>query len=327
MCRLIETEGEMKTRHASAEKSAKIVGESPEALTGAVKEKAFALGAHLVGVAPMERLEGAPRDLHPRRLLPEVQTVVSMAYRINRGVQQLHLRGISPMPFSRFAGLEPKVRLDEMALDLANFLEDRGYVSLPIPANQYYLQEKGLGELSHKHVAMAAGLGRLGRGGFLVTPQYGGAVQLISVLTTAPLLPDPMMDEDLCAGCPQLCVNICPVQAIRSDRDRVIVMDGKEHRYGWLSYLRCQWGCGGMVMGDRFYALSDLPMPALDEEDDPKSVRLEFLLAGEKRFPWDQANRSAFTYVACSKCYVACHPEKLKEKKTTRGKDCTGKAR
>jgi hypothetical protein len=43
-------------------------------------------------------------------------------------------------------------------------------------------------------------------------------------------------------------------------------------------------------------------------------VREEFLLAGEKRFPWDRAYRAAFTYNACSKCYVVCHPERLKRK-------------
>ena len=143
---------------------------SVEDLTRAVKEKARSLGANLVGVAPMERMADAPPDLHPRRLLPEARSIVSMAYRLNRAVQKLHLRGVSPMPFSRFAGLEPKARLDDMALDLANWLEDLGWLSLPVPANQYYYQNKGYGEISHKHVAMAAGLGRLGRGGFLVTP-------------------------------------------------------------------------------------------------------------------------------------------------------------
>ena len=303
----------MKRRKAAMETD--IDRGSPEELTRAVKEKARNLGAHLVGIAPMERMENAPPDLHPKRLLPEAKSLISMAYRINRGVQQLHLRGPSPMPFSRFAGLEPKVRLDEMALDLANFLEDLDYISLPVPANQYFSQENGVGEISHKHVAMAAGIGRLGRGGFLVTPQYGGAVQLITVLTTAPLLPDPMFDEDLCLGCSQPCVSICPVKALTKDRDRVIVMEGKEYRYGWLSYLRCQWGCGGMVMGDRFYSLSDLPMPKLEKEDDAKMVRLESLLAAEKRFPWDKATRAAFTYNACSKCYVVCHPEKFKKRK------------
>ncbi len=91
-------------------------------------------------------------------------------------------------------------------------------------------------------------------------------------------------------------------------------MEGKEYRYGWLSYLRCLWGCGGLVMGERFYALSDLPMPKVDPEDDAKAVRLEFLLAGEKRFPWDKATRGAFNYNACSKCYVVCHPERMKRK-------------
>jgi ferredoxin len=293
---------------------------SVESLTQQVKEKAFSLGAHLVGVAPIERMEAAPPELHPKRLLPEVKSLVSMAYRINRGVQQLHLRGVSPMPFSRFAGLEPKKRLDDMALDLANFLEDMDHVSLPVPANQYYFLEKGMGEISHRHAAMAAGIGRLGRGGFLVTPEYGGAVQLITVLTTAQLQPDSMLAEDPCQGCPQTCVSICPMKAIRPDRDRTVVMDGREYRYGWLSYLRCLWGCGGLVAADGFYALSDLPMPTLEEEDDPGKVFTEFLLAGEKRFPWDRAVRGAFAYNACSKCYVACHPEKLKKGEKRGGK-------
>jgi ferredoxin len=262
----------------------------------------------------MSRMRNAPPELNPKRLLPEAKSLISMAYRLNRGVQQVHLRGVSPMSFSRFAGLEPKFRLDDMALDLANFLEDMDYVSLPIPANQYYDLERGLGEISHRHAAMAAGIGRLGRGGFLVTPQYGGAVQLITILTTARLKPDAILEDDPCDGCPQPCVKICPVKALDPDRDRVIKMDGKEYRYGWLSYLRCQWGCGGMVMDNRFYALSDLPMPVIDDEDDIQQVKVEALVAGENRFPWDKATRGAFAYNACSKCYATCHPERMKKK-------------
>jgi len=302
-------------KSSPTKKIEKTTRSSGKDLTQAVKEKALSMGANLVGIAPMARMDGAPPELHPKRLLPETKSIISMAYRINYAVQKLHLRGVSPMPFSRFAGLEPKARLDDMALDMANWLEDKGYISLPIPANQYYYQEKGFGEISHKHVAMAAGLGRLGRGGFLVTPQFGGAVQLISVLTEAELLPDPILEENPCQGCSQPCVSVCPVKAIRKDKDRVIMMEGKEYQYGWLSYLRCQWGCGGMVMGDRFYALSDLPMPVIDEEDNAAQVRLEFLLASEKRFPWDRASRAAFAYNACSKCYVVCHPE-IKKKKS-----------
>jgi len=161
----------MKTNSLTTRTATKSKGPSKAELTKEIKEKALSLGAHLVGVAPIERMKNAPPELQPKRLLPEANSLISMAYRINQGVQQAHLRGLSPMSFSRFAGLEPKSRLDDMALDLANFIEDLGYISLPIPANQYYDQEKGLGEISHRHAAMAAGIGRLGRGGFLVTPQ------------------------------------------------------------------------------------------------------------------------------------------------------------
>jgi len=231
----------MKTNNLKAKTIKKTTRSSQAKLTQEVKEKAFSLGAHLVGIAPIKRMQNAPPDLNPKRLLPEAKSMVSMAYRINRGVQQLHLRGVSPMPFSRFAGYEPKFRLDNMALDLANFLEDLDYVSLPIPANNYYDLQKGLGEISHRHVAMAAGIGRLGRGGFLVTPRYGGAVQLVTVLTTAELKPDSILTENPCQDCPQPCVSICPVKAIAPDRDRVMKMDGREYRYGWLSYLRWLW--------------------------------------------------------------------------------------
>ena len=54
---------------------------------------------------------------------------------------------------------------------------------------------------------------------------------------------------DGCIGC-QACWAFCPVKAIRPDRSRVFTMEGREFRYGWLSYLRCQWCCGGMVMDD-----------------------------------------------------------------------------
>ncbi len=117
----------MKTKNSTSKSIKKTTKHSPAKLAQDVKEKAFALGAHLVGIAPISRMRHAPPDLHPKRLLPETKSLISMAYRLNRGVQQVHLRGISPMSFSRFAGLEPKFRLDDMALDLANFLEDLDY--------------------------------------------------------------------------------------------------------------------------------------------------------------------------------------------------------
>ena len=71
----------MKPRHWEPEAIRQVDRSSPEALTHAVKEAAHALGAHLVGITSLDRLEGAPADLHPRRLLPEAQSVIAQARR------------------------------------------------------------------------------------------------------------------------------------------------------------------------------------------------------------------------------------------------------
>jgi len=77
-------------------------------------------------------------------------------------------------------------------------------------------------------------------GGGLVTRQYGGAVQLITVLTTAKLKPDSILEENPCEGCPQPCVSICPVKALTPDRDRVMKMDGKDRATrGAFAYSAC----------------------------------------------------------------------------------------
>ena len=145
--------------------------------------------------------------------------------------------------------------------------------------------------------------------GISASPHKGGKVEtLVQEVLSASRLPSEMVRlHDISVGPCKAC-NGCWAN------NKCVIMDGKEYRYGWLSYLRCLWGCGGMVMGDRFYALSDLPMPKIDDEGDFEQIMVEFLLAGEDRFPWDRATRGAFAYNACSKCYVVCHPEKLKQK-------------
>ena len=62
-----------------------------EELTAAdVKAKAKALGADLVGIASMDRWEGAPKQCDPRYIFPRARAMVVLAFRIPRGV----LRGI-----------------------------------------------------------------------------------------------------------------------------------------------------------------------------------------------------------------------------------------
>ncbi|WP_088186575.1 hypothetical protein [Desulfosporosinus sp. FKA] len=59
-------------------------------------------------------------------------------------------------------------RLDYIASDVAVFVEKVGGKAIPIPADgpyNYWDEEnhRGMGDLSHKHAAQAAGLGILGK--------------------------------------------------------------------------------------------------------------------------------------------------------------------
>ena len=51
-------------------------------------------------------------------------------------------------------------------------------------------------DFSHRYGAVAAGLGRLGWSGNLMTPQFGSVVFLGLVLTSAVLEHDPLLEED-----------------------------------------------------------------------------------------------------------------------------------
>ena len=47
-------------------------------------------GADLVGIAPMDRFEGAPAQMDPRYIMPEAKSMIVMGFRVMRG----SLRGI-----------------------------------------------------------------------------------------------------------------------------------------------------------------------------------------------------------------------------------------
>ena len=55
-----------------------------------VKQIAKSLGADLVGIASMDRFEGAPPQMDPRFIMPRAKSMVVFAFRIYRG----SLRGI-----------------------------------------------------------------------------------------------------------------------------------------------------------------------------------------------------------------------------------------
>lgn len=98
-----------------------------------------------------------------------------------------------------------------IATQLAAFIANLGYAAT---ANHFRHYDVLLVPL-----AVEAGLGELGRFGYLITKKFGPRVRLAAVTTDLPLLPDKPVDigvEDFCRACKK-CAVCCPANAIAMD--------------------------------------------------------------------------------------------------------------
>ncbi|UCG31293.1 MAG: epoxyqueuosine reductase [candidate division WOR-3 bacterium] len=102
--------------------------------------------------------------------------------------------------------------LDQTACHLARYVEDQGMRALALPASQTVDWEKQRGHVSHKTLAVAAGLGHIGRSGLVVHHDFGAQVRYASVLTDMEFTVD-AYTEATCGDCKK-CMNACPASAI-----------------------------------------------------------------------------------------------------------------
>ena len=107
--------------------------------------------------------------------------------------------------------------LDRVSFLLAQFIQEQGYGALPIPASQIIDWEHQKAHLSHKKIALEAGLGWVGRNNLLVNPAYGAHIRLATILTDLPLKHDHAI-EDGCHDC-TACLTVCPAGAIKERQE------------------------------------------------------------------------------------------------------------
>jgi epoxyqueuosine reductase len=288
----------------------------PQELTKALKSYVLDMGADLIGIGSVDRLEGAPEIQRPQRYLPDATSMISIALHINEAVCDLIARNTrantvppSYHSFQIYTLVMINRKLDEIAYLCAKFLEDKGYRAYPFPANlprilkPSELYPGGPGDISHKHVAVACGLGNIGWHTMLVTPQYASRQKLVTVVTDAPLDPDPMLEQPTCdpESCDTYCAAVCPTNAIPDNLDDKVscVIGGQTVEYGKLVGWRCRWGCSGMLECTGGY--KDIPIP--DTEPTPEEL-LEYKAQVD---PWQ---KRVVNYVGalpfCGRCLTVC---------------------
>ena len=210
-------------------------------------------GADLVGIASVERFEGAPPGHGPLDLMPRARSVIVAGVRIPDPVvdyDEYHLKMKEMNPelgiqasienfYMQMGHYVEDMMLNIIATRLANRLETGwGLRSLPTPNAQHTglghpVMGTPMGFFSQRHAAVRAGLGEFGLSGLVITPQYGPRVRYVSVITEAELEPDPLLTEKVCmrgkcggdAGpaCQQKCANKAITLRPGTDLDKIFI--------------------------------------------------------------------------------------------------------
>jgi epoxyqueuosine reductase len=174
-----------------------------------LKSLATQLGADLFGVTSTTRIA--------RYIDPEIQSETSkMPYIISIGIRLqkavLDTLKDSPNQIYKTHYRQVNATLDNITQELARAIQKDGFSALPIAASYIIDWDKQTAHVSHRHVAIEAGLGFKGKNNLLVHPKYGAGVRLSSVFTDMPLKTDEPIPSD-CGEC-LACMIACPADAI-----------------------------------------------------------------------------------------------------------------
>lgn len=223
-------------------------------LENQIKTIAREHGAAIVGIASRDRLVDAPPSGDPGYLLPSTRSIISFAIPFDRKM----LRDFFTKKdwFSWNFDKKENTRCLYVVSDhVVAFLKSKGFDTCIVDINVHYRPEPGakdvteivtmVPDFSHRYGALAAGLGRLGWSGNLMTPQYGSAIQIGTVLTSAELESDPLLEDNPCDRC-KMCVATCPVEMMHKEESVEVTVAGITEEIAGKRTNNCCWiGCSG----------------------------------------------------------------------------------
>ncbi|MDQ7782888.1 MAG: 4Fe-4S binding protein [Desulfomonilaceae bacterium] len=185
-----------------------------QSLNEAVREIALKNGADLVGAVKVSDL---PEHLDSiATMLPSARSVVVTAAKhslaaIRSKVNQL----------AQFDTIHAYDECGRAAHKVSRLLESNGFPSAAVPAFiPIDMDEPGRGmrgEICWRRAGVRAGLGSYGENGLLITRQFGSAIRLSGLVTSAELDSDLPLRDDVCDHCMR-CVEACPVHALSGGR-------------------------------------------------------------------------------------------------------------
>ncbi len=184
---------------------------------GWLKRLALDAGADDVGFVEIGRaaLDDQREDI--LKAFPHARTLISLVVRMNREAIRTPARSVANTEFHH-SGDE----VNDVARKVVRILEERGIRAMN-PAMGFPMEmDRFPGKVwvvSHKPVAVAAGLGMMGIHRNVIHPKFGNFILLGTVLLDAEVSDSGRpLDYNPCVEC-KLCVAACPVGAISNEGD------------------------------------------------------------------------------------------------------------
>lgn len=183
--------------------------------SAALGRECMELGAHDVGFVALDHAALADQREEILALLPRARTLISFVVRMNREAIRSPARSVANLEFHHTGD-----DVNEVGRRIAARLEERGrravnaVMGFPMEADRW---PRKMWTVSHKPIAVAAGLGQMGIHRNVIHPRFGSFVLLGTVITEAEVsAPSPPLDFNPCLEC-KLCVAACPTGAIGAD--------------------------------------------------------------------------------------------------------------
>src|SRR3954468_17740994 len=172
-------------------------------------------GADDVGFVAIDRHELEDQRAEILGLYPWTKGLISLVWRMNRGPIRSPARSVANLEFHHVGD-----HTNEVASKIVSALEAEGFravnPSMGFPMEMRRFPDK-VWVVSHKPVAVAAGLGQMGIHRNVIHPKVGNLILLGTVLIGAEATAyDQPISYNPCLEC-KLCVAACPVGAIAPD--------------------------------------------------------------------------------------------------------------
>ena len=223
-------------------------------LSRTVMDYVMCQGACAVGIATVQTLAGGPPSADLSYVMPDAKSAISFAVPLDQNLIPPFLMKKDFLSHERDNVLR-NVQSSGISLGLADFLEQKGYPSVPLAANEKYRPDtpRGLYDMmppiSLRYLAVRSGVGHFGLSGNVITKNEGAAIILGATVTTAKLVStDPLpQEENYCDDC-RLCMALCPSGLMHPKEETRVTLGGVEFTYSKRrAYIRCEYVCGGFA--------------------------------------------------------------------------------